>query len=169
MRIAGIFMVGLVSLSHYGAAHAQGGQSESVQDEKTLCSEDEDVYFSCPLENGKTISVCAKGNTSPNQGYVQYRYGTRIDAFPFPAKSIAPTKVLGITDVSEGSIRGLHLKFFKGLYTYVVSSVPPGGVYVSKNGKIIFDKICQASQYKSFSNKVFDGINQSPVLELDMH
>lgn len=168
-RIAGTFMIGLVSIFHYGVAHAQGEQGWLMQDEKTLCSEGEEAYFSCSLENGKTISVCAKSNASPDRGYVQYRYGTEADVFAFPAKSVAPAKVMGITDVSEGSIRGLHLKFFRGRYIYVVSSVSPGGVYVSKNGKIIFDKACQASQYKSFSNKVFDGINQAPVLELDMY
>ncbi len=169
IRTAGIFIIGLASLFHLGAVHAQAGQTESSQNEQTLCSEDEEVYFSCPLENGKTISVCAKGNASPDKGYVQYRYSTERDTFAFPAKNVAPTKVVGITDVSEGSIRGLHLKFFKGAYTYVVSSVSPGGVYVSKNGKIIFDKACQASQYKNFSNKVFDGVNQVPMLKLDMH
>src|ERR1700761_369609 len=38
----------------------------SPRSEITLCSEDEKVYFSCPLENGKVASVCAKNNTSPD-------------------------------------------------------------------------------------------------------
>ncbi|PMS18383.1 hypothetical protein C0Z18_17585 [Trinickia dabaoshanensis] len=74
-----------------------------------------------------------------------------------------------ISDVSEGSIRGLHLKFSKGPYTYVVSSVSPGEVYVSKNGKVIFDRWCYASMYKVFSDKVFDGVNQTPVSKVDIH
>jgi hypothetical protein len=166
IRKAEIFAIGLASLCHYGVAYAQ---AEPPQDEQTLCSADEEVYFSCPLENGKTVSVCTKGNTRPDRGYVQYRYGIGADIFAFPSKDVAPTKVMGITDVSEGSLRGLHLKFSRGPYTYVVSSVSPGGVYVSKNGKIIFDQACQASRYKSFSNKVFDGVNPAPVLTLDIH
>jgi hypothetical protein len=164
--MAGFFMVVVLSLVKHDVASAQ---TESSQDEQTLCSEGEDVYFSCPLETGKTVSVCAKDNTAPNRGYVQYRYGVKDDAFVFPPENVPPSKTVKITDVSEGSIRGLHLKFSKEPYTYVVSSVSPGEVYVSKNGKIIFDKQCQASRYKSFSNKIFDGVNNAPVTKIDLH
>jgi hypothetical protein len=164
--MAGFFMVVVLSLVKYDVANAQ---TQSSQDEQTLCSEGEEVYFSCPLENGKTVSVCAKDNTAPNRGYVQYRYGNKDDAFVFPPENVPPSKTVKITDVSEGSIRGLHLKFSKEPYTYVVSSVSPGEVYVSKNGKIIFDKQCQASRYKSFSNKIFDGVNDAPVTKIDLH
>jgi hypothetical protein len=166
MRMAGIFTIALLSLFRFDAANAQDSTS---QQEQTLCNDGEEVYFSCPLENRKTVSVCAKGNTDPDRGYVQYRYGTKDNAFVFPRMNVPPASTVTITDVSEGSIRGLHLKFSKGSYTYVVSSVSPGEVYVSKNGKIIFDKECQASRYKSFSNKVFDGINEAPVSKVDIH
>ncbi|WP_176057968.1 hypothetical protein [Paraburkholderia sp. BCC1876] len=159
-------MIALLSLVNYDVAIAQ---TQPSQDEQTLCSEDEYVYFSCPLENQKTVSVCAKDNTTPNRGYVQYRYGNKGDAFAFPPENVPPARTVKITDVSEGSIRGLHLKFSKEPYTYVVSSVSPGDIYVSKNGKIIFDKKCQASSYKSFSNKIFDGLNEAPVTKVDMH
>ncbi|MFM0236174.1 hypothetical protein [Paraburkholderia sediminicola] len=164
--MAGFFTVVLLSLVKYDVADAQ---TQSSQDEQTLCKEGEEVYFSCPLENGKTVSVCAKNNTDPERGYVQYRYGSKDDAFVFPPENVSPARTVKITDVSEGSIRGLHLKFSKEPYTYVVSSVSPGELYVSKNGKIIFDKECQASRYKSFSNKIFDGVNEAPVTKVDMH
>ncbi|MDR6412514.1 hypothetical protein [Paraburkholderia terricola] len=166
IRTAGIFMVAFLSLVKYDVASAQ---TQSSQEEQTLCNEDEEVYFSCPLENGKTVSVCAKNNTDPERGFVQYRYGSKNDAFIFPPENAPPAKTVKITDVSEGSIRGLHLKFLKEPYTYVVSSVSPGGLYVSKNGKVIFDKECQASRCKSFSNKIFDGVNEAPVTKVDMH
>lgn len=164
--MAGILIVSLLLLVQYDVANAQ---TQSSQDEQTLCDETEEVYFSCPLENGKTVSVCAKDNTAPNRGYVQYRYGIKGDVFVFPHQNVPPAKSVKITDVSEGSIRGLHLKFSKGPYTYVVSSVSPGEVYVSKDGKIIFDKACQASRYKRFSNKIFDGVNEASVSMVDMH
>ncbi|WP_368621709.1 hypothetical protein [Paraburkholderia sp. BR13444] len=138
-------------------------------DETTLCDEGEDVYFSCPLNNGNIISVCAKNNTSPNRGYVKYRYGRKGDVFVYPEKDVSPNRLFEISDVAEGSIRGLHLKFSNEMYTYVVSSVWPGGVYVSKGGRIIFDNKCQDSRYKSFSNKIFDGINQTPPSDVDFH
>ncbi|CAB3735978.1 hypothetical protein LMG24238_06184 [Paraburkholderia sediminicola] len=166
IRMAGLFTVVLLSLVRYDLANAQTPLS---QDEQTLCNEGEEIYFSCPLENGKTVSVCAKNNTDPDRGYVQYRYGSKDDVFVFPPENVQPAKTVEITDVSEGSIRGLHLKFSKEQYTYVVSSVSPGELYVSKNGKIIFDKECQVSRYKNFSNKIFDEVNEAPVTKVDMH
>lgn len=166
IRMAGLFTVVLLSLVRYDVANAK---TQLSQDDQTLCNEGEEIYFSCPLENGKTVSICAKNNPDPDRGYVQYRYGSKDDVFVFPPENIPPAKTVEITDVSEGSIRGLHLKFSKEPYTYVVSSVWPGELYVSKNGKIIFDKECQASRYKNFSNKIFDEVNEAPVTKVDMH
>jgi len=166
MRVAGILLIASLSLAKYGVAAAQ---TQSSKDEQTLCGGGEEIYFSCPMENGKIVSVCVRHNTAPDRGYVQYRYGTRDDLFVFPEGAVPPLGMVKITDVSEGSIRGLHLKFSKGPYTYVVSSVSPGEVYVSKNGRIIFDKACQASRYKNFSNKIFDGVNEAPMSKVDIH
>lgn len=166
MRIALIFIIAMSSLVECGVANSQ---AQTPQREQTLCSDVENIYFSCPLGNRQIVSVCAKDNTAPNRGYVQYRYGTRDAAFVFPGADVSPASVVKITDVSEGSIRGLHLKFSAGAYTYVISSVPPGEVYVSNDGKIVFDKACQASRYKSFSNKVFDGIDDAPMSKVDVH
>lgn len=144
-------------------------QTQSSPREHTLCDDREEVYFSCPLDNGKTVSVCARNNTGPNRGYVQYRYGTKDDTFVFPAQNVSPAKAAAITDVSEGSIRGLHLKFSRGSYTYVVSSVSPGEVYVVKDGKVLFDDHCNASIYKNFSSEIFDGVNEVPMSKVDIH
>ena len=166
MRMTGVFMIALLSLVK---CHIVNAQVQALPDEQTLCAGDEEIYFSCPLENGKTVSVCAKNNSAPNRGYVQYRYGEKEDAFSFPNKNTPPGGAVKITDVSEGSIRGLHLKLSKGPYTYVVSSVSPGEIYVVRGGKIIFDKKCVASKYKNFSNKIFDGVNDAPVSKIDIH
>jgi hypothetical protein len=143
--------------------------AEISQREETLCNKGEDIYFSCPLENEKIISICASNNTASDRGYVKYRYGDKADAFVYPENDTPPGDRFVISDVSEGSIRGLHLKFVNGRYAYVISSVWPGGIYVSKNGKIIFDQECQASGYKSFSNKIFDGVKQVPPSDVDIH
>ncbi|AJK48244.1 hypothetical protein Bpla01_25080 [Burkholderia plantarii] len=166
MRMAAVWMIVLLALAVHDTATAQSRLPDS---EPTLCDEGEDVYFSCPLENGKTVSVCAKGNTSPARGYVSYRYGTAGDVFAFPSEHVPPAKLAGITDVSEGSIRGLHLKFAKGPYTYIVSSVSPGGVYVLKHDTVVFDQACRASADKHFANAVFDGIDPAPLTKADRH
>ncbi|RDU97440.1 hypothetical protein DWV00_19740 [Trinickia dinghuensis] len=158
-----------VPISRHSIYDARNAHTQPSQDEQTLCTDREEIYFSCPLENGKTVSVCAKDNTGPDRGYVQYRYGAKGDVFAFPNKNASPVRAVTITDVSEGSVRGLHLKFSKGPYTYVVSSLSPGEVYVTKNGKEIFDKACHASRYKSFSNKIFDGVREAPVSKIDIH
>jgi len=156
----------LISLSKFSGADTL---TQPPQNEATLCSEDEDIYFSCPLDDGKIVSVCAKNNTTPNHGYVRYRYGIESDIFEYPRENIPPRGHFVISDVSEGTIRGLHLKFSIGKFTYVVSSVWPGEIYVSKNNKIVFDKQCQASRYKSFSNDIFNGIEQAPPSKVDIH
>ncbi|MGD8110362.1 hypothetical protein [Vibrio sp. TRT 17S01] len=38
-----------------------------------LCNVNEQTYFSCELENGYKVAICAKGNSSPGSGYVQWR------------------------------------------------------------------------------------------------
>ena len=148
---------------------AANAQVQSLPSEDSLCREGEDIYFSCPLENGKTISVCAKNNISPNQGYVRYEYGNKESSFNYPLENMPPGDRFAISDVSEGSIHGLHLKFTRGGYTYVASSVWPGELYVSKRGNIALYKECQASRYKSLSNKIFDGIKQVSPSKVDLH
>ncbi|CAB3755353.1 hypothetical protein [Paraburkholderia solisilvae] len=129
---------------------------------ESLCRQGEMKYFSCELQNSKKIaSVCAKDNISPDQGYVQYRFGTpRHVELEFPGKHIAPRGKISIVNVSR--LRdglGSHLKFSNGSYTYVVSNaVVPGEVYVEKNGKIVFDEICKGDGYTPFDYAVWDGI-----------
>ncbi|MDF3093429.1 MULTISPECIES: hypothetical protein [Burkholderia] len=99
----------------------------AARDEETLCRVDEDIYFSCPLVNKKVISICAKNNYRPGKGYIKYRYGKKDNFFEIPEGYIGSSNLFSISDVSEGSIRGLHLKITNGAYVYVVSSVWPGG------------------------------------------
>lgn len=168
MKIARLAPLCLFLLFRCEAASASDTE-KGVPREETLCSGSEEIYFSCPLENGKTISVCAIEDVSPNRGHVKYKYGDKSSEFVYPTKNASPGDKFTISDVSEGSIRGLHLKFTNGDYIYVISSVWPGEVYVSKNGKIVFDQTCQASRYKSFLNKIFDLIRQTPPSSVDDH
>jgi hypothetical protein len=165
--IAIFSVIALIWLS-WGADSIANEQSQS-QSGRTLCNEDEDIYFSCQLNNGKTASICANRNTTPNRGYVKYKYGIEGNAFVFPRNNIPPRNIFKLSDVSEGSIRGLHLKFSSGPYVYVISSVWPGGVYVSKHGSVVLSQKCQASKYKNFSNKVFEGITPAIPSSVDIN
>jgi hypothetical protein len=42
----------------------------------TLCQQDEKVFFSCPLKEGKKIvSLCGSTSLTTTEGYLQYRFG----------------------------------------------------------------------------------------------
>lgn len=174
MTTAQLFKIIFISIFlMYGPGMAISGE---VGENKTLCTANEDIYFSCELEGGhKVVSICAAGNTSPDNGYVQYRYGekSRVN-FTYPAVHLPPRNIISIIDVSrlaEGI--GSHLKFTNDGYRYVISNaLVPGEVYVKKNGKIVFDNICNGSDYIPFSNKVAAGVqwgSLEPIDEIDRH
>jgi hypothetical protein len=89
-------------------------------------------------KQGGIISLCASGNISPNNGYVQYRFGTvsRIE-LEFPGKTCSPINRFGISEISEGDLNFTHVKFRSGAYDYVLYQDFPSGIYVKRNGKLI--------------------------------
>ncbi len=60
------------------SAGVQASQHKLVM---TWCTSSEKVIFSCPLNNGKTVSVCASLDLSKEAGSLQYRFG-RLGATP---------------------------------------------------------------------------------------
>ncbi|MFM0168380.1 hypothetical protein PQR33_03415 [Paraburkholderia sediminicola] len=147
--------------------------SARPRDEESLCVGAEDVYFTCELEGvRKTVSICAARNTSPDNGYVQYRYGTKskID-FKYPLARLPPRGRISLVDVSrlaEGM--GTHLKFKNDDYEYIVSNaLVPGEVYVAKSGQIVFDKICKGGSYIPFSKKSREGLQWGVLDVIDDH
>lgn len=120
-------------------APLKGGQ------DGTLCSDDEDIYFSCPLEGGKTVSICARGNSKPMAGSVQYRYG-----FPgniemvYPKTALPPKGKFFVVDASEGSVNLSIIKFKSGAYTYLVNQAFVSYLTVLKEDKVVFRQSCNA-------------------------
>ncbi|MDY7786485.1 hypothetical protein U0E10_01015 [Burkholderia ubonensis] len=152
------------------------GKAANFLGATNLCRQGEVEYFSCELQDSnKMASVCAANNISPDHGYVQYRFGTRgYIEYRFPDKLLPPRGKISIVDVSRlPDGLGSHLKFVSGRYTYVVSNaLVPGEVYVEKDGKIVFDKICKGSTYKPFNNAARRGLEYGvadSVDELDQH
>ena len=78
---------------------------------------------------------------------------------------------MGVSRLPDGL--GSHLKFTNGSYSYVVSNaLVPGEIYVAKNGKLIFDKICEGSVYIPFGSAARRGLEygvSNSVDELDQH
>jgi hypothetical protein len=49
--------------------------ARTVKPAVTLCGAKEKTVFSCPLTNGKTVSVCASTVLTKDSGWMQYRFG----------------------------------------------------------------------------------------------
>jgi hypothetical protein len=126
------------------------------------------VYFSCPIYK-KIISLCASGNISPNNGYVQYRFGTADHIeLEFPGKPYPPRNRFSISDISEGNLNFTHIKFNSGNYNYVVYQGFPSGVYVKKSGKLVSNLFCEKGIYQRISPRAFRGIKTvAPVDGID--
>lgn len=137
-------------------------------DEITLCQPHEEVYFSCPID-GKVLSVCASGNISPDNGYVQYRFGKigKIE-LEYPEKPYPPRKLFSISDILEGNLSFTHLKFDSGRYHYVFYQGDPSGIYIKKSGKLISNRTCDPGTYQPISPRAFRGIKTvAPIDGID--
>ncbi|EDT43673.1 hypothetical protein BamMEX5DRAFT_0560 [Burkholderia ambifaria MEX-5] len=149
----------------FKAAFAFGVGGCVYADEVTLCQPHEEIYFSCSLGE-KMVSLCASGNVSPDNGYVQYRYGKpdHID-LQFPNKPHPPRGYFGISDISIGSANFVHVKFRSGRYDYVIYQGSPSGVYVKKNGDLVSNHACKHGDYPLLSRRAFRGITTVPVVD----
>lgn len=134
-------------------------------EEKDLCAPFEEIYFSCPVGH-KVISVCASGNISPENGYVQYRIGRpgRVE-FQYPKMPDPPRRNFAISDISGGNLNIVHLKFKSGSYNYVLYQGNVSGVYVKENGKIVANLMCGSGGYKTISPRAMRGIDTVPPVD----
>jgi hypothetical protein len=130
---------------------------------ETLCSADEDIYFSCPLKGGKTVSVCAWGNNKPAAGTVQYRYGVpgKIEML-YPQNSAPPKDKFFVVNASEGSVNLNIIKFKKGPYTYLVNQAFVSFLTVLKGDKVVFQQSCGASGHAFVSRAAMQGMESLP-------
>lgn len=130
--------------------------------EATLCQAFEEVYFSCEIDE-KIIAICALGNISPANGYVQYRYGTRDKLeLQYPSKPLDPKGLLTISEISEGDAQYTQLKFRQNGFNYVVYQGIPSGIYVKRNGRTIFNRVCGNGKYQALNQRVYRGMETVP-------
>nr|WP_315445025.1 hypothetical protein [uncultured Pseudomonas sp.] len=133
------------------------------EQEGTLCSDDEDIYFSCPLQGGKTVSICAQGNSKPTAGSVQYRFGVpgKIEMV-YPKTASPPKGKFFVVDASEGSVNLNIIKFKSGAYTYLVNQAFVSYLSVLKDDKVVFRQSCSAGGYSFVSRVARQGIEALP-------
>jgi len=138
------------------------GCSSALAEETTLCKAHEEVYFSCHIAK-KIASVCASGNISPENGYVQYRFGDLSHVeLEYPNLPYAPRNSFSISDIDQGNAKFTHLKFKSGKYNYVIYSGFPSGLYIKKSGKTISNLTCDPGDYQAISPRAFRGIRTVP-------
>lgn len=141
----------------------------------TMCNEGEIIYISCALDGdadqhnyvGPVASVCAQKNTSPNHGYVQYRYGIptydpskgRLD-MQYPEQKKIPNDLFKIYRSTNPETFGTALRFASGEYLYSFESFDFSGyrVVVRKQGAKVFNKRCTLPGKNYLVDKAFQGI-----------
>lgn len=141
----------------------------------TLCEKGEDIYISCAFNSsldqdnylGKVASICAKANTSPDSGYVQYRFGkpsysigpARIE-LQYPEQKIPPKGIFTIYNSSNSESNGVALRFARGKYLYSFESINPLSykVVASKNNEWIFNKDCNLPGKPYLTDSAYQGI-----------
>jgi len=154
MKIACLAVISIITIyPRFSGAH---GSDHAI--EATMCYPHEEIYFSCPVGN-EIVSVCASGNISPKNGYVQYRFGhPGKPELEFPAESYPPMNKFSISDFHGGNISSIHLKFKVEKYTYVVYQSSTSGVYVIRNGRTVRNLLCDAGHYRQISPRAKRGI-----------
>ena len=146
----------------------------------TMCTEGEDIYISCAFNDsldqysyiGKVASICAKANTSPDSGYVQYRFGTpsygvgqaKIE-MQYPEQKIPPKGIFTIYTSRNPESTGAAIRFAKGKYLYSIERLNSFShkVVVRKQSEKIFNKDCNLPGVSHLTTDAYQGI---PKIEL---
>lgn len=142
--------------------------AKSGAEEPTLCQPHEEVYFSCHSV-GKIISICASGNISPDNGYVQYRFGVneKIE-FEYPSEPFPPLMWFSISDIYEGGLSFTHLKFSSNRFHYVLYQGDISGIYIKRNGRVVSNHQCDHGAHQPLNPRVFRGIKTvAPIDGID--
>ncbi|MFJ3368188.1 hypothetical protein [Pseudomonas sp. NPDC086251] len=155
----------IFSLASFSIAGNVYGSDET---DIVLCSSTEEIYFSCPLPQGKIVSVCGHKNNKPSEGYVQYRYGTpeKIEMI-YPQSKIPPKDRFFIVEASEGSVNKDIIKFHNGRYTYIIAQAFVSYLTVLKDGKLISRKSCGEGGKAFLSRSARIGIETIPKSDED--
>lgn len=111
------------------------------------CFDNERVIFSCNTNSNKVISICAAQSSNPNQGYMQYRFGS-VGFFPefvFPSNHDYATKFFYSGELNYSGGGGAYLKFINGSHNYVVYTGIGRGW--EKQGLVVNEGINEISRY----------------------
>ena len=96
----------------------------------TLCREDEQVLFSCPVKDGtKIVALCGSKDLTAQEGYLQYRFGHhRHIELEFPTQRQETQKRFRYAQYSRYQVNRVAVSFQRGGYTYVLFDSYEGDV-----------------------------------------
>ncbi|MBV2134322.1 hypothetical protein KRX52_16200 [Pseudomonas sp. MAP12] len=133
----------------------------------TMCTEGEAIYISCSFNANeknkiKVASICAKGNESPDSGYIQYRYGIPGEKLElqFPKSITSPKKIFKIykSDSIDGITQALRFSKETYIYSFEKRGLSSYRLVVTENGKEVFNKSCEEPGKIYIADDAFDGI-----------
>ena len=129
----------------------------------SLCSEKEQVIFSCTTTTKKVVSLCSSSPVTQDAGYLQYRFGLagKTPELTYPTTRQLPKDLFlsGTMMFSGGG--GAYLKFTNADYTYAVfTGIGKGwekeGVVVQKAGKQMAYLQCKGPWTSQLGPDFFD-------------
>jgi hypothetical protein len=141
----------------------------------TMCEKNEDIYISCAFNSnsdeysydGKVASVCARFNTSPESGYVQFRYGKpsygagqpQVE-MQYPENKAPPKGMFVIYTSINSETIGSALRFINGEYLYSFENLTSFGykIIATKKNKEAFNKKCTLPGLNYLTDDAYKGI-----------
>lgn len=104
----------------------------------THCKSDEKAIFSCPLKNGKTVSLCASPDLARGIGTLQYRFGRsgQPAELTYPKAGRNPAEYFWLDSSHGGQWSQHELGFSLGQFRYEIlvqtnSAIPEDGASLS--------------------------------------
>lgn len=155
-----------------GNASAPAKAPAAAATQKSLCTAQETVVFSCRTGE-KVVSACASPDTGRSQGYLQYRFGKpeapETPEMALPANRVIPSKAATGSTVSFSGGGGAWLRFRNAqtsytLYTGVGKWGPKGatqekqGIAVERGGKLVANLKCSARPVSLLGSDWFEKV-----------
>lgn len=138
------------------AARVLGDGTSGDDGQTSFCTAAETIVFACRT-GAKRVSVCASKSSSPDEGYLQYRFGDPESDAPLemvlPPGRLPPRYAARGENVPFAGGGGSWLRFRNGDYGYVVYSGigrwgPDGepmekdGIQVERQGRVVANLPC---------------------------
>jgi hypothetical protein len=101
---------------------AQSSSFAITAAQRTLCQGDEQVLFSCPVQDGtKIVSLCSSKNLTDKDGYLQYRFGSVGEVeLEFPPQRLATQGMFRYSHYFRYQVDRVAVRFDRNGYTYTL-------------------------------------------------